>query len=117
METREISRLADLILKRKQNNFNTHSNRKNICNNTSFDDRIKETQDKKGILDKNKRKLTSLFCGQIDERKPGNRSSGSCAELKRICKLIDTKNGYKWLSLSYIMNDIKNNFSCVSIQL
>ena len=28
-----------------------------MCDNTSFDDRIKETQDKKGILDKKKRKL------------------------------------------------------------
>ncbi len=26
-----------------------------MCDNTSFDDRIKETQDKKGILDKKKR--------------------------------------------------------------
>ncbi len=56
METREISRLADLISKRKQNNFNTHCNPKKMCDNTSFDDRIKETQDKKGILDKKKRK-------------------------------------------------------------
>ena len=45
METREISRLADLILKRKQNNCNTHCNRKKMCDNTSFDDRMKETQD------------------------------------------------------------------------
>ncbi len=52
IETWEISRLPDLILKRKQNNFNTHCN-----NNTSFEDRIKETQDKKGIIDKKKRKL------------------------------------------------------------
>ena len=56
METREISRIADLILKRKQNNFNTHCNRKQMCDNTSLDDRIKETQDKEGILDKKKRK-------------------------------------------------------------
>ena len=27
-----------------------------MCDNTSFDGRIKETQDKKGILDKKKRK-------------------------------------------------------------
>ena len=27
-----------------------------MCDNTSFDDRIKETQNKKGILDKKKRK-------------------------------------------------------------
>ena len=27
-----------------------------MCDNTSFDDRIKETRDKKGILDKKKRK-------------------------------------------------------------
>ncbi len=31
METQEISRLADLILKRKQNNFNTHCNPKKMC--------------------------------------------------------------------------------------
>ncbi len=73
METREISRLADLILKRKQNNFNTHSNRKNICNNTSFDDRIKETQDKKGILDKNKRKLHYFVVKLTNENRATDR--------------------------------------------
>ena len=30
----------------------------------------------------------------------------------RICKLIDTKNGFEWLSLSYIIKEIENNFSC-----
>ncbi len=58
-----------------------------MCGNTSFDDRIKETQDKDGILDK--KKLNELFCGQIDERRPGNQSSESYAEVMRICKLID----------------------------
>ena len=46
-----------------------------MCDNTSFDDRIKEAQDKKGILDKKKRKPN--FFGHIDERRPGNRSSRS----------------------------------------
>ncbi len=32
----------------------------------------------------------------------------------RICKLIDTKNGYEWISLSFIIEDMENNFSCVS---
>ncbi len=75
METWEISRLADLIFKRKQNNFNTHYIEK-MCDNTSFDDRIKETRDKKGILDKKKRK-PNYFLVIIDERRPGSRSSGS----------------------------------------
>ena len=34
------------------------------------------------------------FCGQIDERRPDNRSSGSYAEVMRTYKLINTKNGY-----------------------
>ncbi len=54
METREFSRLPDLILIRKQNNFNTHCSRKKMCDNTSFDDRINEKQDKKEVLDKKK---------------------------------------------------------------
>ncbi len=71
-----------------------------MCDSTSFDDRIKETQDKKGILDKRKRELNYSACVQIDERRLGNRSRGSYAEVMRIYKLIDTKNGYEWLSLS-----------------
>ncbi len=55
METQKISRLATLILKGEQNNFNE----------------IKETQDKKVILNQNK---TQLFCGQIDEQRSANRS-------------------------------------------
>jgi tRNA A22 N-methylase len=58
METQEISRFAALILKRKQNNFNKYWNKK-MFNNTSFDDNIKEIQDKNGILDKKKRKVNN----------------------------------------------------------
>ena len=37
------------------------------------------------------------------------------AELMRICKIIDTKNGYKRLSSSYIIKEIENIFSCVTV--
>ncbi len=51
METREIFRLTDLILKRKQQIL-THTNRKKCVIIL-----VLEAQDKKGILDKKKRKL------------------------------------------------------------
>ena len=38
-------------------------------------------------------------------------------QVMRICKWIDTKNGYEWLSLSYIIKEIENNFPVVSLQL
>ena len=81
-----------------------------MSDNTSFDNEIKETQDKKVILNQNK---TQLFCGQIDEQRSANRSGGFYGEVMRICKLIDAENGYEWLSLSYIINEIENIFPCV----
>ena len=46
MKTRGISRLAALMLKRKQNNFNTRCKRKYVCN-VIFENQSKEPQDKK----------------------------------------------------------------------
>ena len=92
METREISHLADLILKRKQTILTHTAIEKKECDNTSFDDRIKEIQDEKGIIDKKNQNVTILWSNC--RKKTGNRSSGSYAEVMRISKLIDTK---RWL--------------------
>ncbi len=68
-----------------------------MCDNTSFDDRIKETQDKNGIFDQKKRKPLTIFVIKLtNARRPGNRSSGSYAEVMRICRM--RINRYeKWL--------------------
>ncbi len=44
-----------------------------MCENTSFDDRIKETQDKKKILDKNKRKLSYFVVKLTNEDRATDR--------------------------------------------
>ena len=46
---------------------------KEMCGNTSFDDRIKETQDKDGILDKKKRKLNYFVVKLTNEDRATNR--------------------------------------------
>ncbi len=74
-----------------------------MCDNTSFDDQIKETQDKKGILDKKKRKPNYFLVILTKEDRAADR--------------VDMKNGYEWLSLSYFIKEIEKKFSCVSIQL
>ena len=44
-----------------------------MCDNTSFDDRIKETQDKKGIPDKKKRKLNDFMVKLTNEDRATDR--------------------------------------------
>ncbi len=44
-----------------------------MCDNTSFDDRIRETQDKKGILDKKKQKLNYFVVKLTNEDRDTDR--------------------------------------------
>ncbi len=60
METREIFHLMALIRKRKKRNFDIYSVTKKMCDNTSFYNVIKQTQDKKGTSNLNKRKLVLI---------------------------------------------------------
>jgi hypothetical protein len=52
-----ISRLAAMILKREENNYNTRCSRKNQCINyikLTFTRKLRNQQDKKGILSFNR---------------------------------------------------------------
>ena len=55
-----------------------------MCDNTSFDDENKETEDRKGILNKNKRKPNYFVVKLIDEQSRGNRSNRFMLRIRNL---------------------------------
>ena len=87
METREISRLADFL---------THSVIEKKCVIILvLMTELRKHKTKREFSIKRNENLTILPVVKLTNAcRPGNRSSGSYAEVMRICKSIDRKNGY-----------------------